>query len=365
MGELSIQRKALDPFLTATPENVQQQWLSMKPAIESWWSAYKAWEAKDTFDKAFTQSRMTVRTFAGGVGAFSKQVSKEFNAGSIKLTSSTRDEITVRIYADSHYTPLSKEDLARHDQSFHKTDERYKYRANRGIDSSAFANPTNFETRESKYAAGLHDLSASLLNPALPIFDQIHNSDRGGKINFRGEEIEGAHFSFVPLSKEEDQLVLYLLVGLAKKLKTVNQEFYQLVRSYRAKMTRVKLAQEFDMAIGYSAVPVARPGPGSPAYKLRYGLGQKTTITGPQGQQTVHVDRDVYQARRDAALKFKSIIGKRDAKNEIVLALRQHNGPYPVYAIRNNDILECYDIGGGQMRRDGRTITQNGVMNGR
>ncbi len=106
-----------------------------------------------------------------------------------------------------------------HDKIFHKTDEAQKYRANRGIDSSAFANPANFASRETKYDAGLHDLSASLLNPGLSIFDQIHNSDQGGKLNFKKEEIEGAHFSFLPLSKEEDQLMLYKLIQCAKRLR--------------------------------------------------------------------------------------------------------------------------------------------------
>ena len=86
-----------------------------------------------------------------------------------------------------------------HDDIFHKTAEAQKYRAARGIDSSAFANPANFVSREKKYDEGLHDLSASLLNPGLSIFDQIHNTDVGGKLNFKKEEIEGAHFSFLPL----------------------------------------------------------------------------------------------------------------------------------------------------------------------
>jgi hypothetical protein len=278
-------------------------------------------------------------------------VRKKFDSISVATYNKTLRETEVRIFADNQYTRLGKDALNAHDRIFHKTDEAGHYHANRGIDSSAFANPENFASREKKYEAGLHDLSASLLNPKLSIFAQIHNSE------------DGAHFSFLPLSKEEDQGVLFSLIRCGKALKGRLPELSNLVRDYRAAMTRVKLADEFDMAINYSARPKANPGTG-PAYTLRYGLGKLTTITGPAGQQTVAVTPAIYAARQQAALKFKSILGKRDEKNEIVIAIRKHAaGTFPVYATRAGDVLMCYTIRGDEMLLNGKTITSTGVMN--
>lgn len=363
-GPLSIHRDRLNDHLEYGGDHVQRNWKVVEPLLNCWWTAYKAWEANDNFNKAFRGRRMTVRTFPGGIGAFEKQVSKEFKRGSISLASSTSAGTEVRIFADSRYTPLDPVTMRQHDEIFHKTEEHLKYRAMRGINSSAFAKPSNFATREKKYEEGLHDLSASLLNPDLSIFDQIHNTDVGGKLNYQGKEIEGAHFSFLPLSMEEDQLVLYRLIQCAKACRHALPELYTKVRDYRARMTRVKLANEFDMGIGYSAVPVANPPRGGPAYKLRYGLGKQTTITGQGGQQTVPVTAELYAARQQAALRFKRILGIRDAKNEVIIAIRKHKGPFPVYAVRSGNELLCYEIVGDQMRLNAKKISSAGVMTG-
>lgn len=373
--QLAFHRQKLNDYLFGT-DYVQVNWTTVEPLLDNWFMAYKFWEVSDSFNKAFRHKRMTVRTFPGSLGnvpknekaphpeikndwgekGFTKQGSKVFAHGTVNVVDTKRNpdtkqmETEVRIFADSNYTPLgSDEEEKRHDRIFHKTDEHYKYGAKRGVDSSAFEDPTNFASREKKYEQGLHDLSASLLNPDLSIFSQIHNHEWD------------AHFSFLPLSKEEDQLVLFNLTRIAKALRSTLPALYDKVRYYRADMTRVKLANEFDMAIGYTAVPVANPGKG-PAYKLRYGLTKTTTITGPNGQQTVNVTAELYRARQLAALNFKSILGIRDAKNEIVIAIRRHMGPFPVYAVRQSGQLKCYDIVEKKMKFNGKTISSAGVM---
>jgi hypothetical protein len=304
---------------------LQRNWKFIHADILAWWRAYKAWEKVDTFDAAFRDTRMTVRTFNPG---YSDQVQKTFARGKIQVTKE-------KFFADSRYTkfdpldPIANEATQeRHQRTFGRGVESQKYHAQRGIDSSAFAVPANFASRETKYDAGLHDLSASILNPRLPIFNQIHNTE------------EGAHFSFLPLSEMEDQEVIYNLTRIAKDRVTI-PGLYDLVRTYRAEMTRVKLAYEMDMGIGYTVVPAPRPNRG-PQYKLRYGLPNTTTIVGQKEAQPT--TPDIYEARRKAALKFKSIVGIREGKNEIVIAIRKHAGPFPVYAVRRGDRLVCYTI---------------------
>jgi hypothetical protein len=277
------------------------------------------------------------------------------------------------MFADSQYTPLAGTGAQEHNARFRGAIESKKYYAQRGIDGSAYAKPESFTSRETKYAAGLHDLSASLLNKDVSIFNQIHNKDNG------------AHFAFLPLSQEEDQELLFNLILSAKKAPAL----YNRVRTIRANMTRVKLACEYDMGIVYSATPVLNwmdrvgkeikgKGLGAnfkeaiqlPAYKLRYGLGMETAVT-EDGKKTMkHVTKDVYEGRQKAARSFKSILGVRAAgdgqKNEIVIAPRKHRGPFPVYATRDRDLLKCYDIldnkGAKTMKSNRKTISSMGVM---
>jgi hypothetical protein len=344
----------LSPLRPEVCDNIARFWNVIKPLIVHWWEAYKAWEAKDHFNKAFQDQRMTVRTYPAGFEGeekgFTKQVRKTFDSISVASYNKAVRETEVRIFADTRYTPLGKDELKTHDTVFHKSDESRHYHANRGIDSSAFAKPENFATREKKYESGLHDLSASLVNPKLSIFDQIHNNE------------EGTYFSFLPLSKEDDQAVLFCLIRAGKLLKGRLPELSNLVRDYKAEMTRVKLANEFDMAIGYTASPKANPGTG-PVYSLRYGLGKSTTVLGPTGQQTVQVTPAIYAARQQAALKFQSILGIREAKNEIVIAIRKHaSGNFPIYGMRQGSLIQCFTISGDTKVFTGKSITSTGVM---
>jgi hypothetical protein len=318
MSQLDFHRQELNKFLNQWhPALLVNNWLPIERAIDNWWKSYKQWEQQDTFDKAFQDDRMSVRTFEDG---FAKQRAKEFSTLNIEGD---------RYFADGQYARLSEAERKKHAEIFNAPAEigkihgaylerlsereeaieaweakkptltkaisqkpmipsmpeqpvipaelmaRYReaqnYHAKRGIDSSALAVPSNFASREKKYEEGLHDLSASLLNHNTPIADQVHNSG------------EGAHFSFLPLSEEEDQEVIFTLGRYAKDRITFPL-LYPKVRGFRAEMTRVKLAQDFDMAIGYSVIPVAKSPNQSPGaqlgFKLRYGLGNTTTVSG-------------------------------------------------------------------------------------
>lgn len=317
------------------PAFVRYNWGELQGRMSGWWTAYKKWEAADTFYEAFRDKRMTVRTFPAG---FERQRDKTFD----KL-----DLDHDRFFADGQYTTATPSQ-----QTFHYgrynwpgNPERDNYWARRGIDSSPFADPANFISRGKKYEEGLHDLSASLLNPRLSIFKQVHNTE------------QGAHFSLLPLSPEEDQQLLYDLTALAKALRAALPPFYLVVRGYRAEMTRIKVAQELDMGTGYTLIPAPNPN-GGPQYKLRYGLVASMTAPGvPLG---IPVTANVYAARRQAALKFKSILDKRDAKNEIIISIRRHAGLFPVYAIREGEELACYQIVNNAMERTGDMISGEG-----
>ncbi|WP_156132279.1 hypothetical protein [Paraburkholderia terrae] len=389
-------RRVLSNCLTSVAKR-NLSWNDVRPLIENWWQSYKLWEAKDEFNVAFRRSRMSVRTFDPN---FALNVNKRLGLSDVNTFNVSAED--QRFFKDSSYGErLAGQELQDAAEKFrgHEAAARKwaaergvpksgAYWADRGIDSKSFADPANFVNREAKYDAGLHDLSASLLNGELTIFEQVHNNENH------------AHFSFVPLSEPEDQRMMFTLIRFAKTMRPYWPEMYALIMEYRGKMTRVKLAQSFDMGAGYIAIPVTNPVPGEREFKLRYGLVSKVSILAedasnsavtpaaapaavrvnsdapppPSGKpmkklaKTVNLnDRsatvtpEVYQARQQAALDYRSIL-VRKKKNEIVIALRQHAGNFPVYAERIGDTLACYKIVGGKQVWTGYAISERGVM---
>ncbi|HUI41874.1 MAG TPA: hypothetical protein VL523_07885 [Terriglobia bacterium] len=383
-NDLIENRRKLNEVLNSNfTEQVSRNWGQVKPLIDNWWRVYKQWESEDTWDAAFKEDRMSVRTFAGN---FDAQRSKTVPDPGVRFNLGSD-----RFFRDSAYTPLQGGDREVAESLFEEQ-MAPTFKAEKGIDSSAFANPRNFATREAKYQAGLHDLSASLLKygDGLSIFSQVHHKEAP------------AFFSFLPLSMEEDQVVLYYLFRHSKA--QLGQPLYNMVRGYRAAMTRVKVAQDFDMATGYTAIPIKlgasppkvtaltgmkaraamwepRP-PAGPTYKVRFGLASKTTPTG-HAEADVTVTEEFYRARQANALSFKQILRTEHAiraqkklqddgegfKNEMVIALREHKSGFPIYAFRplvergEPDVLRCFKIVGGTMRDNNIRISAAGAMN--
>lgn len=329
-----------------------ENWGQMATLVKNWWGAYKHWEKEiDTFNAAVEDDRMTLRTFSK---KFTEEVDKTFKKGSLGLDAD-------RFFQDSRYSPVDDQGGTRK-LAFDNPEEKKHYGADRGIDGSAFAVPENFASREAKYKAGTHDLSASLFNHNFVMFDKVGG---GRKQNHHTED--GAHFVFLPLSKEDDQEVIFNLVRAAKALRGTVPDLYALVRDYRSKMTRVKLAADFDMGVGYTAVPSASTAKEGPRFKLRYGLVASMTQrgVGGNGQQTVSVTTETYQARQQAGIRFKSILAAaRGRKNEIVVAVRQHAGAFPVYAERKGMELHCFRLDGKKKVFTGGTVSAKGVLTG-
>lgn len=305
---------------------------------------------------------MSVRTFGAN---FQEQIVKSIGLSTALALDNS--EANNRFFKDSKYTSPSEQERRKMKGAFtleaRKAQQNFvategpgavkvsgAYWANRALDSSAFAIPANFATTESKYDWGLHDLSASLLNRNLSIFDQIHNTE------------DGAHFSFMALAQPEDQRIIYTLTRMAKIMKPYWPQMYALIRDCRAKMTRVKLAANFDMGIGYIVIPVKNPKDNERKYRLRYGLiNQMTVPESVDPSKSVKVTPEVYEARQQAALDYRSILD-REGKNEIIIALRKHAGNFPIYAQRRGDELLCYKIVGPRQEFTGRKISARGVL---
>lgn len=119
-------------------EHVRNNWVAVNGLIESWWTIFEKWEEKDTFNDAFRERRMSVRTFDAD---FAKQVSKELKPGAISVTSTQKDDVEVRMFADGKYKPFEGNGAQEHDSRFSGPVESKKYHAQRGIDSSKLRLP--------------------------------------------------------------------------------------------------------------------------------------------------------------------------------------------------------------------------------
>ena len=108
------------------------------------------------------------------------------------------------------------------------------------------------------------------------------------------------------------------------------------------------------MGVGYIAFPCEDKDE-KPQFNLRYGLGNKTKLTKEDYEdgnypelgkhvRLVPVTPEIYQKRQKSALRFKSILDDVSTTNEMIIAMRQHSGNFPVYAVRNGNKLVCFKI---------------------
>lgn len=271
-------------------------------AIWAWWGAYKSWEEQDTFLAAFQEKRLCITQ---------RPLSCNYEMSAKR--------------APGHLAP--------------KIDyPGVKYAV--GVDSlGTRANPSNFtgvnlQGIKNKYALGLFDLSASLLNPEYTtIKGQLRWSLTGEKKDWR--------VIFVALPGEDDVLLYNLFKVYAQSTK--DMVLQGLVKFIRHRMSRPKLAEGKDMGAG----PYDISKPGAPA-KFKYGwqsnqgaLAEKTkqrALTAAIEYQSILKDSKPIKARPDSV--------KAVTSNEVTIALRQHAG-------RRFPIITEYDEAKDQFRFEG------------
>lgn len=380
MSELDIhrgelQKKILDLDLRddrdqgedAAIEFIKRNWPEANRLITNWWSAYEDWEALDTFNLAVSEHRMTMRSFGS---TFSDQVKK-----TIPMNIADQN----RFFANSDRGTLSGAEQRRHRELFDaavappkssspfgsKVGEKVAplpyARPNRGIDTSAFANPDNFKSRADKYRLGLHDVSVCLLIPNNDVRAQSHHPEEKNPL-----------FCFLPISSDKDQFVIYKLARYAKRIGTTIPDLSTLIRDYRSKMTRVKLANHYDVGSGLIAVPTPNRDDKLP-YKVTYTVGNTLKIREEEKHKyspdqltkdgkAIYVNAEVLRSRQRAYFEQKASL--LHTGNEFVIAQRRHKGQFPVYAVYQGDRLDVFEIAGAKQANLGtKTITTLGVAN--
>jgi hypothetical protein len=298
--------------------------------IKQWWEAYKSWERNDTFLKAFRDERLSVTQ--------RPWVAKEVPGKTMDLIATSQK--------DPRGAKISHGRNLHYDSSVSGFQNRLKPENFKRI-----GNDGPHQVRRMKYELGLHDISASLLDPAKPtITEQLR-----WKPEAMGKGLDWA-VVFMPLPEVEDLATLELLKYLAKPLKDKAPTVYRAVSFMKNRMTRVKFAQETDMGAGFLETGSAEDP------HLRYGATDFQTEK--RGTLSVPVYMaGISQVRRSKAREYKMILAKQrelgSLSNEIVVAYRQNASPrFPIIGMPM-DAGAWYEVQGEQQPYYGKSTIPN------
>lgn len=188
---LEESRKATQSLLLSSFADEQ----TIVKSAKQWFEDYKAWEKEETFDRAFSEGRMTARVAKvgeqGGKPASFPVRGSDGKMHQIKLASTV-------------------------------------------FGLPKFLDPSNFLTKK-KNELGLHDFSAVLLRPSAALSAQLFAKE-GGTI-------------FMPLPLDADLRLVHYLGAAAKKSKAGPlHQFYVEVKN---SMTRLKFGSPEDMSNGF------------------------------------------------------------------------------------------------------------------
>jgi len=272
----------------------QKPWAELVPKIIEWWQGFKKNEEKETFNRAFTANRMTARQIdLGGRG------------GTFQVD--TPDKTPGRFMA-----------LARGPKG---VEERLK--------------PSNFLSGQEN-EKGLHDLSASLLDGALPIYSQL-------------KHYENSVVLFMPVPEEDDLKIFAALSQLPDRDEEV-------LRAMGAQMTLLKLAQASDMGTTFADLS-EEGGPD----KFRYGhTGTIIRAKGGIGKPATPAE---IKARATNALEYKKILTAGiTIVNEVVMAYRQHASKlFPMYG-RWDEQAKVFHVLTKDLKPIGYRVTNDGRL---
>ncbi|MGH9606353.1 MAG: hypothetical protein ACRD3N_11725 [Terracidiphilus sp.] len=325
-------------------------------AMENWWTFYKAWEGQDTFLKAFREGRMTVRQIPIPKYEPGAEIDWEDENSIEKAKYQNRPVNQIKPFDVTYgnYNGKASETTfgAWRGRQEGVPYERERYRVGT-IALKDRMNPAKFGIdggERLKYKHGLHDLSVSLCVPTIPALDK--------QVRWKWGELAVRITVFMPLGKEEDMYLFFLLNAAAKKERAASPQAYEEVAYMRRRMTRIKLADSVDIGAGLRDVS----SPGSDVPKFRYGV-KEDLVNG----QLTGIDRE----RQQKALAYTSILpktakpsnidtspttpmgrsmpkpvankGATTSCNEIVVAYREHEGDrFPIFTKFDNGAFVCH-----------------------
>lgn len=292
---LDITRKYLNAYLEGKNSIGRAEEAGVLMLVKAWFEAYKRWEFDDQFLKAFKEGRMSIRQ---------GPVSKTY-----------KDDFSVKRLGE-----LQSQGYPGHQYSVGMDSLKERLKPDNFLDNHEAID----RAERLKYKMGLHDLSASLLNPRKPTISEQQRWKHSGEKRDRWIAI------FMPLPQPLDLALFHQLNTLAKRSATQCPSLYAELVDIRSKMTRVKLAAPVDMSAGLRNIAPAGAPPHF-SYGLKRPLGPNGGLTGED------------QARYEFALHYTDILSfQTGSSNEIVIAYRRHASTrFPLFA-RWNDTDQVF-----------------------
>ncbi|MCW5966612.1 MAG: hypothetical protein KIT83_21420 [Bryobacterales bacterium] len=236
-----------------------------------WYRLLKVWESQETFQRAFEDGRMTGRMAPLVADARDERIDGKTGTMKFQVADARGQKKPM------NFNPFIK-----------------------GL--SASLDPRNFLAKK-KNELGIHEYSAVLLKPAVPISKQLFAKP-------------GSYPVFMPIPLEEDLQLFDMLSTIAKRSR--GGPLYPWFVEMRANVTRITYGSATDMKVGFLGVDK-----GDGKSHFRYGLG---TITGAV------IDESTLRIRRHDALHYKTEILQRpgqSSNNEVTIKYRSHAGGFP------------------------------------
>jgi hypothetical protein len=276
-------------------------------AVKDWWAAYKDWERADTFDDAYYDSRMTIRTYNPKVGKDKSKwdlVHKE-TVGKPSVMDAQK-KVGKKMKWD-----VSMEGIIKRTKPWNWDD----------------AAPVQVSN---KYVDGLHELCASLLDPQRGISRQVFHTLLGSGAK------DGVLSVFMPLPQMED-LKLFADLELISKRPGKSLAMLFLMRDVRSRMTRLSQAHHQDMgSSSFASKPKSITHPG-------FHQGVSTTekyfkrVNGKLKPRFKKATKEYRDKLTYQAIRYKEILGRKENKgtryNEVIISYRKHANPmFPMFA---------------------------------
>lgn len=284
--------------------------------IRTWQFEIRSWQDNDSLDVAFVEGRLTYRTLSN--------IGRHYTYGT---NDPTQKKVLGTINNDNYQKPLLVDAVKNPSQV-----GGYEQGAQRAQNIEVLLNiggagikrrldPANFAKHgnqrvSNKFAMGLHDISAHLLDP------------RGYKLkSYSGTTL----VVLVPLPLPQDVSMFYELrrVGKAQG----SQDFKNAMEVVACQFVRPRLASSLDMGTTY----VYKPATLTSAQSVKY-------VKAPSGATS---QESPEQCRLNVQTNYRDIlVPNNTGSNEITLAVRKfgNNNKFPTFAIGQKDSTKLLEI---------------------
>lgn len=284
--------------------------------IRTWQFEIRSWQDKDSLDTAFVEGRLTYRTMSN--------VGRHYN---YQTSDATQNKVLGTINNDNYQKPLLA-DAVKNPSNV----GGYELGAKRAENVEVLLNiggagikrrldPSNFEKLgnprvSNKFAMGLHDISAHLLDP------------RGYKLkSYVGTTL----VVLVPLPLPQDVSLFYELRKLGKV--RGSPAFKSAMEVVACQFIRPRLASSLDMGATY----VYKPATPTSAQSVKY-------VKAPSGASS---QESPEQCRLNVQTNYRDIlVDNNTGANEITLAVRKfgNNNRFPTFAIGQKGSTKIREI---------------------